>query len=423
MTARKVAILVKGYPRLSETFIAQELLGLQQAGLDFDIVSLRHPTDTTTHDLNRRITASVLYLPEYLGDEPARVARAALAALARPARLWRTLKIAWTDYRRDKTRNRLRRLGQAFVLARELPPGTAHLHAHYLHTPSSVARYTALLTGLGWSFSAHAKDIWTTPAWDLRDKLAEAAWGATCTAANHDFLSELSDRPETVRLIYHGLDFSRFPDAPVRPPRTGRDPDDPLRLLTIGRAVEKKGIDILLKALAGLPADLHWRLTHIGGGEQLTALQALAGDLGLADRIEWRGPQTQDAVIDALAQADLFVLAAIIARGGDRDGLPNVLMEAQAMGLPCLASNVSAIPELIVHDETGILVEPGDEQALTQAIEGLAADPDKRARLAAAGSVRVRREFGFSVGLNQLAGLFGLAPAEAPQPDEHRLAS
>ncbi len=423
MKRGKVAILVKGYPRLSETFIAQELLGLQQAGLDFDIVSLRHPTDTTTHDLNRRITAKAHYLPEYLGDEPARVARAALAALARPGRLWRTLKTAWTDYRRDKTRNRLRRLGQAFVLAHELPAGTAHLHAHYLHTPSSVARYTAMLTGLDWSFSAHAKDIWTTPAWDLRDKLAGAAWGATCTAANHDFLSELSNRPETVHLIYHGLDFSRFPDPPVRPPRTGSEADDPLRLLTVGRAVEKKGIHILLKALADLPAELHWRLTHIGGGEQLDALQTLAGDLGLADRIDWRGPQTQDAVIDALAEADLFVLAAIIARGGDRDGLPNVLMEAQALGLPCLASNVSAIPELILHDETGILVESGDQQALTQAVESLAADPDKRARLAAAGSIRVRQEFGFSVGLDQLAGLFGLPPDEALQSDDRRLAS
>ena len=424
------AILVKGYPRLSETFIAQELLGLQEAGLPFTIVSLRHPTDEKVHAINARITAPVLYLPEYSRDEPGRILRGLLAALRRPGRLVRALACLAADFRRDATRNRLRRFAQALVLARELPAGTARLHAHYLHTPSSVARYAAMLTGLPWSFSAHAKDIWTSPQWELRQKLDEAAWGVTCTRANLDYLRGLTARPGVVRLLYHGLDFDRFTPPAGRASRTGADPADPIRLLTVGRAVEKKGLDVLLNALACLPDTLHWRLTHIGGGPRLEALKGLASRLGLADRIDWRGPQAQNVVIGALAEADLFVLSAIIAKDGDRDGLPNVLMEAQAMGLPCLASRLSAIPELIEDGVTGLLVEPGDEAALARAIEGLAGDPARRAALSEAATERLHGGFDFRDGIGVLAGLLGvgteppdpLAPSPALEPDR-RLAT
>ena len=129
-----------------------------------------------------------------------------------------------------------------------------------------------------------------------------------------------------------------------------------MRLVSVGRAVEKKGYDVLLDALARLPAELNWRLTHIGGGELLAGLQERAAARGLGGRVDWRGPQDQSAVIAALKAGDLFVLAARIAADGDRDGLPNVLMEAQATGLACLATTVSAIPELIVDGVTGRLV-------------------------------------------------------------------
>lgn len=407
MAAPKTAILVKGYPRLSETFIAQELLGLQETGLDFTIVSLRHPTDKQVHDLNRKITAPVLYLPEYVHHEPIRVARALMAGLRRSG-FKRAFGALLRDFRRDITRNRLRRFAQALVLAHELPTEFRHLHAHYLHTPSSVARYTALLTGLPWSFSAHAKDIWTTPDWDLQEKLAETQWGTSCTSANVDHLKKLSPKPDRVELIYHGLDFSRFPPAPRRPARNAADPDDPFRLITVGRAVEKKGLHILLKALSSLPSGTHWHLTHIGGGEQLPRLKAMADDLGISEHVEWRGAQKQDAVIEALCEADLFILASMIAESGDRDGLPNVLMEAQALGLPCLASRVSAIPELITDGVTGRLVEPGDPAALTSAITELAGNPTLRMRLAEAGHVHVREVFPFQKGLERLASRFGL---------------
>lgn len=409
----RLAVVVKGWPRLSETFIAQEILGLERRGLDQLIVSLRRPTDPKVHALHRAIRAPVLYLPEYLRDAPMRVLRGWAFARTLPgyARARAALR---ADFARDRTPNRLRRFGQACVLAHELPDDVARLHCHYLHTPASVTRYAALMRGLPWSFSAHAKDIWTTPAWELREKLADAEWGATCTGVNHRYLTSLAEglgRPGRVDLVYHGLDFDRFPLPEPRPPRDGRERSDPVRLVSVGRAVEKKGYGVLLDALARLPAELNWRLTHIGGGELLAGLQERAAARGLGGRVDWRGPQDQSAVIAALKAGDLFVLAARIAADGDRDGLPNVLMEAQATGLACLATTVSAIPELIVDGVTGRLVPPDDPQALARALEQLIRDPDRRRALGQAGAERVRRDFAFAAGLDRLADRFGLAGA------------
>lgn len=409
--AGPVAVILKGYPRLSETFIAQELLGLQRRGLDFRIVSLRHPTDRVKHPVHDAIAAAVDYLPEYLYQEPARVLRGWLAARRLPG--WRAARAAWwRDLRRDPTPNRLRRFGQACVLAAELDPEIRHLYAHFLHTPASVARYTAIMTGRSWSASAHAKDIWTTPEWEKREKLADAAWVVTCTAVGRDHLAGLAPAPERVALLYHGLDLADFPQPPARPPRDGRDPADPVVIVSVGRAVAKKGYDDLLAALAGLPDGLNWRFVHVGGGSLTKQLRGQAGRLGIADRVTWSGAGPRAAVLAALAGGDLFVLASKIAGDGDRDGLPNVLMEALAAGLPVVATRVSAIPELIEDGVTGALVPPADPSSLAAAIAGLAADPARRAALAAAGRERVRTGFGHDAGIDRLAARFGLPPAD-----------
>ncbi len=402
-----VAVVLKGYPRLSETFIAQELLGLQRRGLRFRIVALRRPTDRATHPVHEAITAPVDYLPEYLYQEPLRVLRGWRNARRLPG--FRAAWAAWwRDLRRDPTPNRIRRFGQACVLAAELDPAVRHLHAHFLHTPASVARYAALLSGRSWSASAHAKDIWTTPDWEKREKLSDAAWTVTCTAVGRDHLETLA--PGRVELLYHGLDLADFPAPAVRPRRDGRETSDPVVIVSVGRAVAKKGYDDLLDALAALPADLAWRFVHIGGGALRDALRDRARRLGIADRVEWRGAQPRAAVLAALAGADLFVLASKIARDGDRDGLPNVLMEAQAAGLAAVATRVSAIPELIEDGVTGVLVPPEDPAALAAAVAALARDPDRRAALAAAGRDRVRTAFGHDAGIDRLAARFGLGP-------------
>lgn len=405
MSEPRIAIAMKGYPRLSETFIAQELLGLQQRGLPFAIWSLRRPTDAARHLMHREIVAPVSYLPEYLREEPGRVLRGVLAALARPAML-RLAILFVRDLRRDPTRNRLRRFGQACVMARELPAGTAHLHVHYLHTPASVVRYAALLRGVGWSFSAHAKDIWTTPDWEKREKIADAAWGVTCTQDGYAELARLADREGKVALLHHGLELARFPAPPAgREPRTGASPEAPVRFVTIGRAVEKKGFDDLLTALAALPPDLHWRLTHIGGGERLAALRTQAAALGLAERVVWAGPKPQADVIDALREADLFVLPSKLAGDGDRDGLPNVVMEAASQALPIVATDFAGIPEFVRQDVEGVLVPPGDLPALTRALAALAADPARRQALGAAAFARLNSEFSAAAGLDRVFDL------------------
>lgn len=408
-----VAFVVKGYPRLSETFIAQEIHALQRRGLPLRLYSLRRPTETAVHPIHREITAPVTYLPEYLHEQPGRV----LAAWRR-ARQMPGYGAAWHIFRRDlardRTRNRARRFGQACVLAAELPGAVTRLYAHFLHTPASVARYAALMTGLPWCASAHAKDIWTTPTWEKREKLAAADWVTTCSAVARDHLADLAPDPDKVTLAYHGLDFSRLPSPPSsRPARDGSDSADPVILFSVGRAVEKKGYDDVLDALARLPSKLHWHLVHIGGGALAPALAARASALGLAPRITWLGAQPQERVLAEYRRADLFVLASRIAGDGDRDGLPNVLMEAQSQGLPCVSTRVSAIPELIEHEATGLLVPPGDPVALAATLERLMRDPRDRARLGAAGCQRVRADFSLSAGIDTLARRFGLTATAA----------
>ena len=314
--------------------------------------------------------------------------------------------------------NRGRRLGQALVLARELPGTIRHLHVHYLHTPASVVRYAALLTGRSWSFSAHAKDIWTTPAWEKREKIGESAWGVTCTAEGAKHLEALAPRPGAVTLVYHGLDRGRFPPPPERPARDGSDPADPVRILSVGRAVAKKGFDDLLRALAALPGDLHWRFAHVGGGELLDRLKAQATTAGLAGRVAFLGALAQPEVVALLREADLFVLPAKAAASGDRDGLPNVLLEAASQRLALVATDFAAIPEFVRAGLEGELVAPGDWPALSNAVNLLARDPGRRARLGAAAHDRLRREFGMETGVAFLEARFGAVlgrPAATPR--------
>jgi glycosyltransferase involved in cell wall biosynthesis len=407
---KRIGVVLKGYPRLSETFIAQELLGLEQAGLALHLFSMRHPTDTQAHPVHGEIRAPVTYLPEYLHDEPLRVARNWWRARRKPG--YRAARARFlADLKRDFTRHRVRRWGQALVLAGELPADIGHLHAHFVHTPASVTQYAALLTGLPWTCSAHAKDIWTSEPEDLAQKLASARWTVTCTKSGHARLSELAQAPERVHFAHHGLDLGRFGEAPrQRAPRDGRN--EPVELLSVCRAVEKKGLDVLLEALALLPGELAWRFTHVGGGELLEELAVRAQGLGLAQRIAWRGALAQGDVLELYRASDLFVLPCRIAGDGDRDGLPNVLVEAQSQGLCCVSTRVSGVPELIEHEVNGILVPPEDPQALAAALARAITAPELRQRLGAAGEKRVREHFDYRASVAQLVSLFASVGVE-----------
>jgi len=393
--------------------------GLEECGVPLEIWSLRLPTDKSIHPVHARVKAAVKYLPEYLKDDPGRVWRGWLTARRLPGYAAARAKFI-ADLRHDPTANRARRWGQALVLAAELPGSVESLYAHFLHTPASVTRYAAIMRGLPWSVSAHAKDIWTSPPWEIAAKLADCAWLVTCTAQGLQRLRALAPRPDgnpeggKLQLVYHGLDFAHLPAPPAgRPPRDGSDPADPVIILSVGRKVEKKGYDDLLNALARLPRDLHWRFEHIGGGALGDALETQAARLGIADRCSWLGPQSQQQVFAALSRADLFVLASKKAADGDQDGLPNVLMEAAHQGLAIVSTREAAIAEFVEDGVNGLLVAPAEPGALAVALERLARDPALRRRLSAAAAHTVRTRFSYEAGVDWIAAALGQPRIEA----------
>jgi glycosyltransferase involved in cell wall biosynthesis len=404
---RKIAVVLKGYPRLSETFIAQELLGLEREGFELALIAMRRPTDGKRHPVHSEIKAEVFYLPEYLHHEPIRVLRA-LAAMLRVERFRQAMKVFFRDFLHDPTLHRIRRLGQAAVLAKEWPQGAQWLHAHFIHTPASVAAYASIITGIPWTCSAHAKDIWTTPRRELTQKIAAARFVVTCTRAGLGHLARISGSSSKLVLSYHGIDLDRFVTFPgSRPFRNGSDKNDPVVILSVGRLVEKKGYDVLLRALALLPQGLAWRFVHVGGGaEQLGDLAALSDSLGIAGRILWRGAQAQEDVFRYYREADLFALACRIANDGDRDGLPNVLVEAGSQKLACITTDVAGVTEFLADGISGIVVEPDNPAVFAKALLRLIRDPEYRARLGEAAERVVRERFDHHSSVRQLAQLF-----------------
>ena len=283
---RKIVVVVKGYPRLSETFIAQELLGLEQAGLELAIASLRRPTDDKRHPVHDAIRAPVFYLPEYLHEEPVRVLGP--ACLARAPGFWRALGAFAARPARDFTPQPVPAVRPGARACPRMAEGGGWLHAHFIHTPASATRYASLITGIPWTCSAHAKDIWTSPDWELAEKLASARWTVTCTAAGFEHLKALAPGRATPPQLPRPRPgaLRRILPANVQQP-TARIRSGRCRMLSVGRAVEKKGFDILLKALALLPADLHWRFEPYRRRRVAGRLGAQAAELGIADRISW----------------------------------------------------------------------------------------------------------------------------------------
>ena len=401
--APQIGLLVKGYPRLSETFIAQEIEAIEQAGIELMIISLRHPTDKLRHEAHDRIQAQILYLPEYLHHEPWRVLRGLAHLLVMPGAM-RALRTWLRDLRRDLTPNRVRRFGQAAVLARELNANIELLYCHYIHTPSSVGRYTATIKGLRFAISAHAKDIWTSPEWEKREKLEDAQWAVTCTKKNHEHLSMLSSE-DKVECLYHGINLTRFSDTKRTNQPDGSASEAPVRILSVARAVNKKGLDLLIDALARLPRSLNWRFAHIGAGALARELERRCEALDLQDRVVWLGARDQAYVLQAMRQANIFCLPARIAADGDQDGLPNVILEAMSQRMAVITTDVGAIGEVTIDGKNAIIVPPDDVVGLSQALEGLIRDPRQRRKLGEEARLDVVRGFGFGPGVARIIEL------------------
>ena len=408
---RPIAYLLKRFPRLSETFILHEILELERQGLQLRLYSILNPGEEMVHADVARVRTPMRYLPA--GRHAVLpLLRAHLTLLRRAPR--RYVGIAAYILQRRRHLATLKHFLRAGWLALELErAGVAHLHAHFAHGPASVAHFVHLLTGLPYSFTAHAKDIYTSPPDLLAVKMRAARFVVTCTGYNARHLSDLVGGTAAGRIhrIYHGLDLRKFsPNGHVAP--GGQTPEGPATILAVGRLIEKKGFPYLIDAFRLLrERGYDARLDIVGGGELKQALRRQIGEAGLGDWVRLLSPRPQEELIVLYQGATIFALPSVVAESGDRDGIPNVLVEAMRLGLPVVSTNVSGIPELAIDGETGLLVPSRDVEALATALGRLLDDTALRAHLAAGAACHVAAEFDLSTNAARLRALFQEATA------------
>jgi len=377
----RVAYVVKRYPRFSETFIVNEILAHEAAGLEVRIFALLPPLDTHFQDLIAQVRAPVHYLPSLAGKASDWWAELTVTAQLYPA-VWETLATATHEGAREAL--------QALVLAQHIHrQGITHLHAHFATSATAVARLAAGICAIPYSFTAHAKDIFheSVDQTALSTMISDAAVAVTVSDFNLKYLnSHCSNQTGQIARIYNGLDLTRFDysDPQARAPE----------IIAVGRLVEKKGFDCLIEAcrlLALRGCDFHCRI--IGGGELEQELRTRIATAGLEAQVELLGPQPQSAVMAAICAAAVCAAPCIVGQDGNRDGLPTVLLEAMALGTACVSTDVTGIPEILWHGETGLQVAQNDPLALCIALERLLVDPSLRVALARRARALVEDKF------------------------------
>jgi len=395
-----IGYIPKGFPRLSETFVSNEILELERLGVQIEVFSLMNPGEPGVQPSARAVRAPRHYVPERILFSLHRVLPAHTAlALKRPYVYWSALFRAVRRAVRRRSPSSLRRFAQAGFLVERLvgEREIRHFHAHFCHGPTTVALFVKWLTGATFSFTAHAKDLYTTAPESVREKMLEAEFVLTCTQANRAYLERIGGDVARVHCIYHGIDIERFTPSGARratsPAGSAGGEDVPL-VLSVGRLVAKKGHDVLLEACGLLrERGVRFRCVIHGEGPLRAKLESMRRALGLQDIVQLPGRILQDELVDRYAAADVFALACQVLRNGDRDGLPNVIIEALSMELAVVSTNISGVPELIENGVSGLLVQPRAPQELADAIGTLLADAALRRRLARAGRRRVLEEF------------------------------
>jgi glycosyltransferase involved in cell wall biosynthesis len=424
-----IGYIIRSYPRLSQTFILNEIVALEESGVALRLFPITNPREPVVQAQASEVRAPVEYL-----DEAARRGRLATladhvrAALAAPLRYARTLAYLATHAELDEgytAASRWECLAEALYLARTLRQARrqgqpiAHLHAHFAHDPTLIALLVHKLTGTSYSFTAHARDLFQIPQSALAERIANASAVITCAAANLDYLYESArpaDHPK-IRLIHHGVDLRGFQPAGGWEVGDGAwqesnpHPPSPIPhplILSVGRLVEKKGFPDLILACARLKQHgKRFRLAIYGEGPLHDELQALIDQHDLNDEVELPGAIAQRELIPVFQRAAVFALAPFVTEDGDRDGVPNVLVEAMACGLPVVSTAISGIPELVAHGQNGLLVAPRDIDAFADALEMLLDDGAKRAELGAAARKTVVEGFDLRAAAHELAALFG----------------
>ena len=378
---KKIGYLLKTFPKVSETFILQEVLDLEALGLDLAIYSLQRPTDKVTHGLAGQARASVTYLSQSLWAH-------IRLSIASPQRYLSTVRF-WLQ---ASERPSLSEFLQAGSLATSLIDATIdHLHVHFANEPTSVAELAHRLTGIPYSMTCHAKDIFLATPSTLQRKMRHAEFVVTCTEANRQHLQRLSDNSTTISCLYHGLNLARFDRLRTN---HGVMRSTIPTIMSVGRFREKKGFLTLIRACHLLAERGHrFRCCIVGYGPLQAEMESLIRELGLEDIVTLAGKKTLEEVVGLYQEADIFTLPCQVAQDGDRDGIPNVLMEAMACRLPVVTTEVSGIPELIQHDHNGILIPPQDPEALASVLARLIDSRALRQSLGQAGRETIVQRF------------------------------
>jgi glycosyltransferase involved in cell wall biosynthesis len=421
---QRIAYILRSYPRLSQTFIVNEILSLEQLGLNIHLFAITNPHEPIVQEYVSQVRAPVEYLEDAAKRERSAVlAEHAWAEQQAPERYAATRKYVEQNADLDDGYTSASRfecfdyaVHVAGLLERERHAGRTidHLHAHFAHDPTLIALLVHMLTGVSFSFTAHARDLVQIPPRALIGRIALATFVLTCSGTNMDYVNDVV--PESlrakVRLIHHGVNLDGFqPITQNQELSATNEPDasdsaSPL-ILSVGRLVEKKGFPDLIAACARLrQAGQRFCCAIYGEGPLHGQLSALIERLELSDYVTLAGERGQAELIPIFQRADIFALAPFVTEDGDRDGIPNVLVEAMACGLPVATTTVAGIPELVRHGENGLMVAPRDVDALADALATLLGDQPRRERMGANARATVVAHFDLRAAARQIAMLF-----------------
>ena len=414
----QIGYILKGYPRTSETFITNEIRLLEKMGVNLTIFSVKKLAGEKNHAMVKDIKVPVDYLPQADPLSETRFTKWAVDNLPKFSashkqlflkRPWAYLKVlaeclvmsiqyrgSWFEWPREIFFKEFLQAG--YIANSALNAGQIqHFHAHFCHGSTTIAMFASQMSNIPFSFTAHAKDIYLkalNPGQLLQRKMRRAEFLVTCTGANEAYLKALAPEGTLIHRIYHGLDTQLFSEVGHGSMATGKG-DMPV-VLSVGRLVEKKGFEYLISACALLKAKgLQFRCQIVGGGDDDYALSLtnLIKDSGLQETVVLHGAVTQEELRDIYQQATVFALPCLVVDNGDRDGIPNVLVEAMAMQVTVISTDISGIPELIDDSVTGLLIPEKNAAAMADAIEKLLFDPALRQQLSAAGRTRVCKDF------------------------------
>ena len=414
----RLGIVISMFPELHETFILRELVALERRGVEFDVFSLQYPRDPITIEEARRLSETrTTYSPLISAGTLGAFAR---ALLRRPHRVLGAMaRVAWQG--RDRPADVVKNLAVLPIALRFGEIGRARgitrWHGHWANVPTTACWYLGEIEGVEWSAAIHGEDIFS-PNRFLARKLDAAVFSVVCSGFFCRHLREeigLAE-PERVHLNYHGLDPRVLERAAARK-RDGDGEggaDGGVRLVSIGRLVPTKGHDTLIRALARLiEAGRDVTLEIVGSGPIEATLRELARERGVHERVVFRGALAFADVLEALERADVFCLAPRLLPGHPPDGIPNVIAEAMALGVPVVTTRVSAIPELVEDGRTGRLVRVDDDAAFAAALADLIDDPAAARELARAARVRVSELFDQERNIDELIALFDAGAAAA----------